>query len=91
MKIKFLLLSFLLLGLAGCVDGRIKQAASLSNVKAQVTAKEYKAAKTPEEKLKIAEEYFNTAPRLTQVVEDYLYGRNVPAAPVKSEVKTTSP
>lgn len=61
--------------LSACVDGRIKEAASLVNVKTSVTAKEYKAAKTPEEKIKIADEYFDTAPRLTQVLEDHMYGR----------------
>lgn len=73
--LKMLLPLVLLFLLPACVDGRIKEASSLVNTKTVVTAKEYKAAKTPEEKVKIADEYFDTAPRLTQVLEDYMYGR----------------
>lgn len=67
---------FALVTCVGCSkDARIKRQVSLLNVKTQVAAAEYKEAKTPEAKDKVATEYFNTAPKMTQVVEDYMFGR----------------
>lgn len=59
----------------GCVDGRTKRAASLLNVKTQVATKEYVAAGTVEDKVKVADEYFGNAADFTQVLDDYLHGR----------------
>jgi len=60
---------------SGCIDSRIKRAASLVNVKTTVEAREFEIAKTPEEKLKIAETHFKTLPPLTQVLDDYMQGK----------------
>lgn len=79
-----LLAALLLLGiLSGCIDDRIKRQGSLLNVKTQVTANEFNAAATPAEKLKIAGTYFESAPKMTQIMDDYLQGRKpVNSAPV---------
>ena len=84
-KAKIICLSaFLVFVLAGCIDARTKRAANLLNVKTQVAAKEYNAAPTPGEKLKVADEYFRNAGEFTQVLDDYLQGRKpVEAAPIK--------
>lgn len=60
---------------SGCIDSRIKRAASLVNVKTTVESKEFSDAKTSEEKLKIAENHFKTLSPLTQVLDDYMQGR----------------
>ena len=61
--------------MSGCVDRRVKEASNLNSIKVVVAEKEFEAAKTSEEKLKIAKEYFATAPRLIKVVDDALWGR----------------
>lgn len=65
----------ILVSCSGCIDSRIKRAASLVNTKTTVEAKEFENAKTSEEKLKIAENHFKTLPALTQVLDDYMQGR----------------
>jgi len=79
---RFLAIVTVLVLLTGCPkDDRIKRQASLLNVKTQVTAKEYKEAPTPEKKVEIATEFFNTAPKMTQVLDDYMFGREPAPAP----------
>lgn len=73
----------LVLSLAGCLDSRIKRASSLVNVKTQVEAKEFNEAKTDAEKLQIAKRHFETLPPYTQVLDDYMHGRDV--APTAEE------
>jgi len=83
---KLRLILFLLFPLlVGCVDARIKRAASLANTKTQVEAKEFEVAKTPEEKLAIAKRHFDTLPKFTQVLDDYVNGRK-PVGPVPEGV-----
>jgi hypothetical protein len=45
-----------------------------------VAKEEFKAADTPEKKVKVAEAYFDNAPALLGAVDDYLHGRD-PAVP----------
>jgi hypothetical protein len=72
---------FLLAFLTGCpADARIKRQASLLNVKTAVASEEFKAAATPEAKVKVAETWFENAPKMTQVLDDYLQGKK-PQAP----------
>lgn len=70
----------------GCVDARIKRAASLANTKTQVEAREFESATTPEEKLKIADRHFKTLPKFTQILDDYVNGRK-PVDPEPKEIK----
>lgn len=73
---RYLLLAILMVSFTGCqIDGRTKRQASLLNTKVQVTADEYKKAETPAKKVEIADEFFRTAPKMTQVLEDYMFGR----------------
>jgi hypothetical protein len=59
---------------SGCsTDDRVKRAASLLNVKTQTADKEFTAAQTDADKVKIATEFFRTASEFTQVIEDYLF------------------
>jgi hypothetical protein len=60
---------------SGCIDSRIKRAASLVNTKTTIESKEFSDAKTTEEKLRIAENHFKTLPPLTQVLDDYMQGK----------------
>ena len=79
---------FLVVALTGCPkDARIKRAASMSNVKTRVATKEFNEAATKDEKIKIAEEYFRNAWKFTQVIDDYLHGRE--PMEVKAEVVDT--
>lgn len=75
-------------------DSRIKRQAALVNTKTQVTADEFNKADTPEKKVSIATEFFRTAPRMTQVLDDYMCGRE-PApdtsAPAPAAAATTTP
>lgn len=72
--------------LAGCEkDARIKRQSSLLNVKTQVTAKEFNEAPTPEKKVEIAKEFFDTAPKMTQVLDDYMAGREPAPAPTPTK------
>lgn len=74
--VEFLVIAVIILvSCSGCIDSRIKRAASLVNTKTQVESAEFQAAKTPEEKMKIAETHFKTMPSLTQVLDDYMQGR----------------
>lgn len=83
---KLRLILFLLFPLlVGCVDARIRRAASLTNTKTQVEAKEFEAAKTDAEKLAIAKKHFDTLPKFTQVLDDYVNGRK-PVSPAPDEV-----
>jgi hypothetical protein len=71
--------------LTGCEkDARAQRASSLSKVKVDVAKAEFKAADTPEKKVKVAEVYFDNAPALIGAVDDYMHGRDpgsVPAIP----------
>jgi PBP1b-binding outer membrane lipoprotein LpoB len=73
---KLALVALLALILTGCIDDRIKRQSSLLNVKTQVAAKEYKAADTPDKKVAVADEYFRTAPAMTQIMDDYMQGKD---------------
>jgi len=85
---KFALVVLLALALAGCsIDDRVKRQGSLLNIKTSVAAKEYKAADTPEKKVVVADEYFRSAPAMTQVLDDYLQGKD----PQKPQVDPVSP
>jgi hypothetical protein len=84
---RYLLITVLLVSFSGCeTDARIKRQASLLNVKTQVTAEEYRKADTPAKKLEIADEFFRTAPKMTQVLDDYMSGREPAADPVREAV-----
>jgi len=86
-KLSWLVPVALVLVFSGCAkDARIKRAASLSNTKMKVEAAEYWAATTPEKKLEIADHHFRTMPKFTQVVDDYMHGRE-PSGPTPDEVK----
>jgi hypothetical protein len=83
---RFFALITLLVLMTGCPkDERIKRQSSLLNTKTQVTAKEYEEAPTPEKKVEIATEFFKTAPKMTQVLDDYMFGRE--PAPVPTPTK----
>lgn len=71
----FWLVPLLCLVTAGCVDDRVKRASSVLNAKTQTAAKEFGAAATPEAKAAVAARYFDNAPDMTQVLDDYLFGR----------------
>ena len=86
MKRMLLVLPLLLLLPACTKDARAKRAASLANVKMQTEAAEYKAAESWEVKKKIADHHFKTMPKFTQVVDDYMHGRE-PQGPTPEEVK----
>lgn len=84
---KLFFVALLALVMTGCIDDRIKRQGSLLNVKTQVAAKEYKAADTPDNKNAVADEYFRTAPAMTQVMDDYLQGKD----PQKPQVDPVKP
>lgn len=63
-----------LLFLVGCVDARTRRAANLGYTKVKVSSQEYKEAETPEAKIKVADEYFETAEPLMKAVADYVNG-----------------
>jgi len=89
MKRTLWLAPLLLLVLAGCSkDARIKRAASMLNVKTQTEAQEYEAAESAERKLEIADHHFKTVPKFTQIIDDYLHGRE-PKGPLPAEVKAS--
>jgi hypothetical protein len=71
---------------SGCTsDDRVKRAASLLNVKTQTANKEFTAAQTEADKVKIAAEYFRNAPEFTQVIEDYLFKKKPSTTPIKPQ------
>lgn len=77
--------------LTGCpADARIQRQSSLLNVKTKVAAEEFKAAATPEAKVKVAETWFENAPAMTQVLDDYLQGKK-PQGPKPGEKPATPP
>jgi len=79
---------FVLLGTVGCTDVRIKRQASLLNVETKTAAVELENAKTDAEKVKVAKQFFKVAVPQTQVLEDYMFGREpsgpAPVAPTNS-------
>lgn len=80
-KLAIALVSCLLL--AGCVDSRVKREANLLNEKTKVAKKEYDAAPTPEEKVKVADAYFVDAQNMTQIITDGLSGNSpTPVPPI---------
>jgi len=62
-------------GVSGCIDPRIKREVSLINVMTVTAAEEFNAATTPEAKVQAAKEFLDVAPKHTQVLEDYVFGR----------------
>jgi hypothetical protein len=84
---KSLLLGVLLCCLfTGCeADSRVKRASALSVVKVETAKAEFDAAKTPEEQIKVAKNYFMTAPVLLQAVDDYVHGRQPKSDPATPE------
>lgn len=81
------LAAFVLSSTAGCVDDRVKRAAAVNNAKVRTAKKEFNAAKTPEEKVKVAEEFFRNEDGFSQAFEDYCFGRQpkTVAVPVPDE------
>jgi hypothetical protein len=79
----------LLVALYGCADSRIKSEANLLNVKTQTASKEYVTAATPQDKDAIASEYFRTAPKMTQLISDYM--RGVPPTPAPLPIPVPAP
>lgn len=75
---------FLVVLLTGCTDARIKRQISLMDVKTHVTAEEFSKAPTDQEKLQIAEKYFNGVPEkrvpgmkhMTTVVNSYFNSKD---------------
>jgi hypothetical protein len=91
MRLRLLLVPPLLFVLTGCpADARIKRQSSLLNVKTKVAADEFKKAVKPEEKLKVAEVWFETAPKMTQVLDDYMQGKK-PEGPKPGEKSAVTP
>ncbi len=72
---RYVVITIVLMMLAGCTDKRLQSATNLSNVKTQTAAKEYKDAPDAPSKDAIATEYFKTEPQFTQVIDDYAHGR----------------
>lgn len=71
------------LALTGCPkDARAKRGSSLLRAKTDTAEQELKDAKTPEAKVKVAEDYFETAPGLVNAIDDYMHGRE-PADPTQ--------
>jgi len=74
-----LLIPFVIVGclcVVGCQDNRVKRGSSLLRVKTETAKKEFNEAETAEAKVKVAEEYFETAPALVNAIDDYVHGRN---------------
>lgn len=85
-RFRLLLALPLILMLTGCPrDNRIKRVSSLNRVQVETAKKEFEEAPTPEKKNEIAKEYFETAPDLLGVVDDYMQGRK-PSGPEKLPV-----
>ena len=80
MRAKLAIALVMCLLLVGCVDSRIKREANLLNEKTKVATREYNAAPTSEEKLKVADNYFVDAQNMTQIVTDGLSGN--PPTPI---------
>lgn len=82
------LLFLALMSLTSCTDARAKRAGSLLKIKTQVAKTEFEQAKTDADKVKVAKEWFDTAPRLTDTLDDYLQGRKpVEDVPAPSPVE----
>ena len=69
------------MGLFGCFwdiqkKPSFKQQMSVSNAKCATAAAEFNAATTDEEKLKVAADYFSTAPKELQLMDDTIWGRD---------------
>jgi hypothetical protein len=70
--------------LSGCTDTRVKRQISLMDVKTNVTAEEFNKAPTDQEKIRIADKYFNGAPEksvpgmkhMTSAVNSYFNHKN---------------
>lgn len=89
-KIYMSVLLIILLSFTGCEkDDRAKRAASLLNVKTQVAAKEFKAAKDDAERFRVIGEYFQNAGDLTQALEDYMFSREAKSTPGTSKPVVT--
>jgi len=72
--------------LAGCSsDKRIQRASALSVVKVETSKAEFEAAETPDAKIKVANDYFMTAPVLLRAVDDYTHGRDPKSDPATPE------
>ena len=77
--------------LTGCADVRAKRASSMVCVKLSTAADEFKAAATPEAKVKVAQQYFETAGPLVNIVDDYLHGRKPAEPAVTTSDQETKP
>lgn len=71
---RFLPIVFVLLLVSGCVDSRTRRAANLGYTKVKVSKQEFKDAPTAEAKVKVADEYFETAEPMMKAVADYVNG-----------------
>lgn len=58
----------------------MKREVSLVNVMTSTAAEEFKKAPTDAAKVKVAQDYFDVAPKHTQVIDDCVFGRK-PAVP----------
>jgi len=72
--------------LYGCVDARMRRAASLVNVKTQTDATEFSTVKTDAEKIVVAKRHFESLPKFTQVLDDYCHGKQ-PTGPIPEPAK----
>lgn len=77
------LLGVILMISVGCVDPRIKREISLINVMTSTAAEEFKEAPDDAAKVKVADDFFQVAPKHTKVVDDYIFGRKPEAVKVE--------
>lgn len=70
-----ILITLLAFSTAGCIDARIKRASSALVVATAQAKKDRDNAKTEAERKAIDDMYFQQAPRMAQLVDDYLNGR----------------
>lgn len=74
----------LCVALTGCPkDSRAQRGSSLLCAKTDTAKQELEDAKTPEAKIKVAEDYFETAPGLVRALDDYMHGREPEEKPVQ--------
>ncbi len=78
--------------LFGCEkDARILRQTSMLNQKTQLAAREFDASKTPDDKIRVAKGYFDTAPKMTQVLDDYMSGKKPADPPTAAPTPAPAP
>jgi hypothetical protein len=69
------LLPLILLGCNNEIDPRVRQSVSVLRHRTQVTANKFMMAETPEQKIWIAEKYFNRTTKFLSALDEYInYG-----------------